>query len=124
MIPNQYQRYKQQSVMTMTQGEMLLKLCDEVLKQLNFGISSIEKKDYVSSNNALQKSQRIINHLRATLNFKYDISNNLDALYEYFVSKIIEANVKKNVTPLNEILPMVEEIRDSFAQADRTVRMQ
>lgn len=124
MIPNQYEKYKQQSLMTMTQGEMLIKLCDEVLKQLALATMSLEKKDYATSNASLQKSQRIVNHLRATLNFKYDISNNLDALYEFFVNKMIESNIKKTAAPIEEILPMMTELRDSFAQADRTVRMQ
>ena len=32
---NAYQKYQQQSVTTMTQGEMLIKLFDETIKQLN-----------------------------------------------------------------------------------------
>ena len=35
MGQNPYQKYQQQSIMTMTQGEMLIKLYDEVNKQLN-----------------------------------------------------------------------------------------
>ena len=35
MPVNPYQKYQQQSVMTMTPGEMLLKLYDEVITQLN-----------------------------------------------------------------------------------------
>lgn len=120
---NQYERYKQQSVMTMTQGEMVIKLWDEILKQLSSGVIFIEKKDLSQSNIALQKAQRILNHLRATLNFKYDLSNNLDSLYEFFINKIIEANIQKVCEPINEILPMITELRDSFAQAERTVRM-
>ena len=36
MQKNPYQAYKQQSVMTMTQGEMLNKLYEEAAKQLSF----------------------------------------------------------------------------------------
>ena len=80
MQRNPYQAYQQQSVMTMTQGEMLLKLYDETIKQLSaaeifMGEGSIEK-----TNQALQKAQKIVNHLRATLDFQYEISNQLAAL--------------------------------------------
>lgn len=122
MLANQYEKYKQQSVMTMTQGEMLLKLLDEVIKQLTYGVMCIEKKDFFNSNKSFQKSQRIINHLRATLNFKYDISNNLDTLYEFFNSKIVKANVSKDIQPIDEILPMITELRDSFVEAERLSR--
>ena len=35
MPVNPYQQYQRQSVMTMTQGEMLTKLYDEVIKQMS-----------------------------------------------------------------------------------------
>lgn len=117
MQRNPYQAYQQQSVMTMTQGEMLLKLYDETIKQLSaaeifMGEGSIEK-----TNQALQKAQKIVNHLRATLDFQYDISNQLAALYDYFVRQIVAANIKKDVALIQEVLPMVTELRDTFAQA-------
>lgn len=117
MQRNPYQAYQQQSVMTMTQGEMLLKLYDETIKQLSaaeiyMGEGSIEK-----TNLALQKAQKILNHLRATLDFQYDISNQLAALYDYFVRQIVSANIKKDVKLIQEILPMVSDLRDTFAQA-------
>ena len=107
MQKNPYQAYKQQSVMTMTQGEMLNKLYEEAAKQLSFAEVYMKDKDYTKTNDELQRAQRILNHLRATLNLDYDFSNNLAALYEFFVSKIIEANVKKKPEPIREILPMV-----------------
>ncbi len=117
MPVNPYQKYQQQSVMTMTQGEMLLKLYDETIKQLSaaeifMGEGSIEK-----TNQALQKAQKIVNHLRATLDFQYEISNQLAALYDYFVRQIVAANIKKDVALIQEVLPMVTELRDTFAQA-------
>ena len=35
MPVNPYQKYQQQSVMTMTQGEMLTKLYNEIIKQFS-----------------------------------------------------------------------------------------
>ena len=122
MQKNPYQAYKQQSVMTMTQGEMLNKLYEEAVKQLSFAEVYMKDKDYTKINDALQRAQRILNHLRATLNFDYEISNNLSALYEFFISKIIEANVKKKPEPIREILPMVKELQEAFAQADKQAR--
>ena len=46
MPVNPYQKYQQQSVMTMTPGEMLLKLYDEVITQLNAVRQFNVEKDY------------------------------------------------------------------------------
>ena len=67
MQKNPYQAYKQQSVMTMTQGEMLNKLYEEAVKQLSFAEVYMKDKDYTKINDALQRAQRILNHLRATV---------------------------------------------------------
>lgn len=119
MPVNPYLKYKEQSVMTMTQGEMLLRLYDEVVKQLSAAVMYIGEKNHEKSNAAMQKSQQIINYLSNTLNDKYEISQNLASLYEYFNYQIVNANMHKDVGPLNEVISMVGELRDAFAQADR-----
>ena len=55
MPVNPYQKYQQQSVMTMTPGEMLLKLYDEVITQLNAVRQFNLDKDYPGANAALKR---------------------------------------------------------------------
>lgn len=124
MAFNPYDKYKQQSVMTMTQGEMVVRLYDEVIKSLSAAVAAVDSKDYPKANNAFLKSERIINHFRATLNFECEISNNLDMLYAFFLQTILTANIKKEKEGVEEIIPMIIELRDAFAQAEKTVRMQ
>lgn len=108
--------------MTMTQGEMLIKLYDEVIKQLNAIKVLNDKKDYQGSNKASQKAQKIIAYLNSTLNFDYEISKNLSALYDYFNSCLVKTNLSKDSSLIDDILPMISDLRDSFAQADRSAR--
>lgn len=122
MALNPYQKYQQQSVMTMTQGEMLTKLYDEVIKQLSAVKQFNESKDYAAANLASQKAQRILHHLNATLDFQYDVSKNLSALYEYFIHQLVQANLSKTNEPVDEVLSMVNDLRETFIQADRTAR--
>lgn len=123
MVMNAYNRYQEQSVMTMTKGDMLMKLYDETVKQLQTGRHFIETKDMKQAGEALQKAQRIINYLRETLNRKYPISANLSSLYRFFNDQIMAAVIHRDVKPLDDITPMVEELRDAFSQADKQVRM-
>jgi len=121
---NPYQKYQQQSVMTMTKGEMLTKLYDETIKQMSAAVLFIGEKDYAGTNRSLQKAQQILRYLKATLDPKYKISADLNSLYDYFIEQIIQANIKKQTSQLEEIIPMVEELRDAFIQADRNARSQ
>ncbi len=119
---NPYQKYQQQSVMTMTQGEMLTKLYDEVIRQLHAAKRFNLDKDYEAANIASQKAQKILRHLNSTLDFQYEVSNNLSALYEYFIHSLIQANLHKDNGPIEELLPMIDELRETFIQADHNVR--
>lgn len=119
---NAYQKYTQQSVMTMTQGEMLLKLYDELITQLSCASNAISDKRISVANDSLQRAQRIITYLRATLDKKYEISENLDALYEFFGKELFTANIKKDAIIINQIIPMIVDLRDAFQQASLTSR--
>ena len=121
MPVNPYQKYQQQSIMTMTPGELLLKLYDETVKQLRYAEDALRQKKYERANTSLQKAQRIISHLNKTLSMEYEIAQNLEALYDFFIYKITQANIHKDASHIEEILPMVTELRDAFAQAEKQV---
>lgn len=122
MMTNPYQTYKQQTVMTMTPGQMLMAVFDELIKQLNISLIAFEKKDIPGINKSLQKSQHIINELKGALNFEYNISNNLNDIYNYFNRVIINANVKKDPSGLDDVLQMVTELKNTFSEADKLTR--
>lgn len=113
---NAYSAYKKQSILTLTPMEIVVRLYDEAEKQINKAIIYIDSKDYAGANTSLQKSQNIVNALRSVLDMKIPISTQLDALYDFFNRQLIEANVKKDVEILKQLLPQLAELRDAFAQ--------
>ena len=122
-MQNPYAKYKQQSVMTMTQGDMINLLYDEIINRLNKGLLGLEVRDFEASNTHFKKAQAIISHLESTLDSQYPVSRNLSSLYEYFNHQIIQANVRKSPDLVQEVLPMIMELKEAFAQADKQVRM-
>lgn len=124
MLQNRYQAYKQQSVMTMTQGEMLNTLYDGLLKALYTGQKALESRDYALANQEFIRAQKILNYLKATLNHKYEIANNLEMLYNFFLQEIIKVNVKKSEQNLSVVIEMITQLRDAFVQADKNTRNQ
>ena len=120
-MQNPYAKYKEQSVMTMTQGDMLKLLYSEIISRLNKAVICIEEKDIAGRNENLKRA--IITHLNTTLDTQYEVSKGLSSLYEYFSYSIVQANINNDAEQINEILPMVEELKDAFVQADKQVRM-
>ena len=124
MLQNKYQAYKQQSVMTMTQGEMLNTLYDGLLKALYAAKGGLETRDYTVANRELIRAQKILNYLKTTLNHQYEIANNLEMLYNFFLQQIVQANVRKSSEHMDDVIEMVTQLRDAFVQADKNVRSQ
>lgn len=75
MALNPYQKYQQQSVMTMTPGEMLTRLFDELIKQLSAFKEYNSQKDYAQANDALQRAQRFCG-ICGHLDRQYEVSQN------------------------------------------------
>ncbi len=122
MMTNPYDTYKQQSVKTMTSGQMLVLVYNELIKQLSLAQQAFTNNDISEINRSLQKSQVIIHELKGTLNFDYSISNNLNDLYDYFNSVILNANIKKDSSELQRIIEMASELKDTFTEAERLAR--
>lgn len=121
---NPYNQYKEQSIMTMTPGEQVVKLFEGCSKNLQYAKLYIEEKQYDKVNTYLQKAKKIVRYLDESLNHQYEISANLSALYDYFARRITDANIKKDITILDEIIPMIDELGDSFKKADKLSRTQ
>ena len=122
MNANPYKVYKQQSVMTMTPGQMLLAVYDELIKQINMAKLGFEDNNVQLVNNSLQRAQQILRELQKTLNFDYEVSEGLNDLYDYFYTALRDANVKKLPEGLDDVLQMVVELRNAFSQAEKQTR--
>ena len=120
-VTNPYQQYKTQSIMTMTQGELVVQLFEGCSKKLNSAIYHIENNDNTKAEEELYKAQRIINYLNASLDRSIDISSNLSSLYDYFIRRIVKAKIRMDVEIINEIIPMIDGLGDSFREAEKIV---
>ncbi len=118
---NPYQQYKQQSVMTMTQGELVVQLFEGCSKKLNLAVLHIEEGETEKAEEQLYKAQRIVNYLNASLDRTVPISNELAALYDFFIRMIVKSKIKMSADIIKEIIPMIDGLGDSFRQAERIV---
>ena len=111
--------YLDNKIKTATPAELTLMLYDGSIKFCNIAIMAIEENDNSKANTNIIKAQKIMLELRSSLDHKYEISKNLDLLYEYIYSELIEANMKKDKNVLDEVLESLRELRDTWKEADR-----
>lgn len=119
-----YQQYRQNSLDTMTQGELLLLLYDELVKRLKLAEIALGRQEYDTFEPAIHRSVEIIRYLSDTLDRRYPISRNLYRLYEYFCYELNRVEIGRNQTELERVIRMVSELRDSFRQADKNAASQ
>ena len=114
-----YQHYREQAVNTMTPGDLLLLLYDELVKRLTQAEISLEKQDYPTFEGAVDRCVDIIHYLDDTLDRQYPISAQLTRLYEYFCYELSRVKSGRNRTELQRVKRMAGELRESFRTADK-----
>ena len=114
------QQYKQQMISTMTQGELLLLLYDELVKRLTQAELALDKEAFPVHEAAVQRSLDIVKYLDDTLNLEYDIGKDLHRLYEYFTYELGRAKIGRRKEPLTHIKEKVIELRDAFRVAEKS----
>ena len=119
MENNPIQHYKEQSVNTMTPNELLLLLYDELVKDLLRCGLALEKQEYELMEAAADKSMDIIRYLDDTLDDQYPISRELHRLYEYFTYQLTRVKIGRNKQVLDQVRPMIMDLRDTFRAAEK-----
>ena len=114
-----YQQYKEHSISTMTQGELLLLLYDELVKHLTRAELALDKADYGQLEDSVDRSQRIIRYLSDILDMQYPISHDLNRLYDYFDYELVRVKTGRNKTELERVKRMISELREYFRAAEK-----
>jgi flagellar protein FliS len=93
-------------------------LYEGFIESLEAAITLIEQKNYIEANKRLQKANDILRRLGVGL--RYDagiIAHQLDALYNYMAERLIEANVKKDISIIKEVLQLMTTISSAWNEA-------
>lgn len=113
---NPYNQYRATAVQTARPGKLLLMLYDGLVLSLKQAKQCIEEGVASEAHHHLIKAQEIVTELMCTLNMDYEIAHNLYQLYDYFKSRLIQANISKNAGIVEEVLSFVKELRDAWEE--------
>lgn len=119
-----YQQYKQQSINTMTNGEMLILLYDEAVKRLTRAEIALKSKDFSLFDASIERTKEIVMYLMDTLDRQYAISAELLRLYDFFMYELSRLSAGRNPKVIEEIKPMFIELRNTFKEADKLAAAQ
>ena len=111
-----YQTYQNNAVNTASGGELTLMLYNGCMKFIKQAMKDINGSNFEEKNKHIQKAQNIIQELMITLDQEVEISKQILPLYEYIHFQLKEANIKNDVSKLEEALGLVTEFRDTWKQ--------
>ena len=115
-IQNPYQAYKSNTVNTASPGELTLMLYNGCLKFIKAAKIAMEAKQIEVKNNNLLKAQNIISELMVTLNMDIDVSKQMIKMYDYMNRRLIESNLKNDVSILDEVEELMIGFRDTWKE--------
>ena len=122
MAPNPYQKYKETSINTASKEEITLMLYEGCIKFMNLARIGIEEKNIQKANENLIKAQNIVTELDITLNMDIPISKNFHQLYDFVLSRLIDANIQKKEEFVDDAKMVIVDLRDGWKEAMIIVR--
>lgn len=115
-INNAYAQYSNNKILTASPAELTLMLYEGAIKFCNIAIMGIEQSNIQKAHDNIIKVERIVREFQITLNFDYPVAKDFDAIYTYLIRRLHEANVKKSIPMLEEVLGHLRTMRDTWKE--------
>lgn len=113
-----YGNYRAVDIETASQGKLVVMLFNGAIQRAGQAREAIERNKPAEAHKHLVRAQDIISELRSSLDMSYgEIVEAIDRTYEYFLHRLVEANLRKDVAVLDEVTPLIEEMRDTWQEA-------
>ena len=117
---NQYvKQYQKSSIETASREQILIMLYDGAIQFLNKAKIAMQNKEIENSHNNLIAAQKIIQEFIDSMDREVapQLAENLISLYEYFIRRLIQANIKKQIEPIDEVLKYLKSLKATWEQA-------
>ena len=119
---NPYTIYKQNSVNMASSQQLLLMLLDGAVKYTKIARMAILNKDIARAHKELVRVQDIFLELMITMDKNTKYMEDLYNIYDFIKNELVKANIKKDITIIDNTLPLIEEIRDMWYEVDAKIK--
>ncbi|MDR3277012.1 MAG: flagellar export chaperone FliS [Treponema sp.] len=123
---NALSAYRETRIKTASQGQLVVMLYEEAVKQLDRGLELIGSGLKGNKNpgkiekigKAIIRAQEIITELMVSLDFEQcgDIAKNLFSLYTWFNQELLESSVSQDTTRITVVRNMLNELRSAWVE--------
>lgn len=116
---NAYNAYKNNSVNHASREQLLLMLVEGAVKFSKIARQAMIDKDIKKAHENIIKTQNIFYELMVTL----DVSSggqwaeSLMNIYDFIVRRLTDANIKKDASIMDEVIPLIEDVKDTWDRA-------
>jgi flagellar protein FliS len=110
--------YRTTEVQSRTPLELVTMLYDGALRFLASARDAIARNDIPARRDALNRALAIIAELQSTLNMEGggEVAAELDRLYEYATLRLLDAAMRNDAAPVDEVRRIFEILRDGWAR--------
>ncbi|MFT6907768.1 MAG: flagellar protein FliS [Oleiphilaceae bacterium] len=115
---HQYQAVNTQtSVVDVDRHQLIQLLFDGAIERINMAKARINAKDFEGKNRLINKSIEIVSGLRSFLDMEkgQELAQNLFDLYVYCEHKLFQANVRNDISILDEVLGHLKKIQEGWS---------
>lgn len=104
--------------------ELIQMLMAGAIEKLVLARVSIERKNLEGKSEQISKASAIITALRDCLDFELggEVVQNLYALYDYMLERLLDASLKNDAAIIEEILSLIKEIKSGWDSIPVEVR--
>jgi flagellar protein FliS len=116
--PNTYQEV---AVQTSSPAKLVVMLYEGAIRFLNQSITAIHAKDLDTKRQSIDKAVAVIQHLQSTLDMTQgkEVAADLDKLYSYITSRILDASGKLQIAPLEEAIKLLTVLLSGWEEVAR-----
>lgn len=126
---NQQQLYLENQVKSATPGGLIVILYTHLIRfieEAQHALENEEESSPVQAANAITRSLDILAELNGSLRPEHspELSTQLQELYAFFTSELSEGLREKNPQKIGNIIPLIEDLRDTWSQANELISNQ
>lgn len=115
--------YKNNSVNYASKEQLLLMLVDGAVKFSKIAREALVEKDIKKSHENLIKAQNIFTELMISLDQNAgEWAKQMYRVYEFIKTRLFEINLKKDVNMMDELMPVIEDVRNTWHEAHEAAR--
>ncbi|MEW6235182.1 MAG: flagellar export chaperone FliS [Candidatus Omnitrophota bacterium] len=118
-LAHSHKQYLKTQIDTASQPQLLLMLFEGAVKKLHLAKKAIAERAIEKSHQELTKVQRIFVELMIALDLEKggEIAANLLRIYDFIYHRLVQANIRQNAAIIDELLPIIEDLRSGWIQA-------